>query len=69
MSPQAAESISGISQWMLIIAIAEAGLKANFQELAQLGWKPVLLLALETLYIALAAAGLMAFDNLFFKLK
>ena len=54
---------------MLIIAIAEAGLKANFQELAQLGWKPVLLLALETLYIALAAAGLMAFDNLFFKLK
>ena len=69
MSPQAAESISGISPWMLIIAIAEAGLKANFQELAQLSWKPVLLLALETLYIAVAAAGLMAFDNLFFKLK
>jgi uncharacterized membrane protein YadS len=46
---------------MLIIAIAKAGLKTNFQGLAQLGWKPVLLLVLETLYIALAAAGLMTF--------
>jgi uncharacterized membrane protein YadS len=59
--PQAVEFISGISRWMLIIAIAKAGLKTNFQGLAQLGWKPVLLLVLETLYIALAAAGLMTF--------
>jgi uncharacterized membrane protein YadS len=44
---------------MLVIAIAAAGLKTNFQELAQLGWKPVILLVLETLYIALLAAGLM----------
>jgi len=59
VSPATVESISGISRWMLVIAIAAAGLKTNFQELAQLGWKPVILLVLETLYIALVAAGLM----------
>jgi uncharacterized integral membrane protein (TIGR00698 family) len=59
VSPATVQSISGISRWMLVIAIAAAGLKTNFQELAQLGWKPVLLLVLETLYIALVAAGLM----------
>jgi uncharacterized integral membrane protein (TIGR00698 family) len=59
VSPATVESISAISRWMLVIAIAAAGLKTNFQELAQLGWKPVLLLVLETLYIALVAAGLM----------
>jgi uncharacterized membrane protein YadS len=42
-----------------VIAIAAAGLKTNFQELAELGWKPVILLALETLFIALLASGLM----------
>ena len=59
VSPATVEAISGISRWMLVIAIAAAGLKTNFQELAQLGWKPVILLVVETLYIALVAAGLM----------
>ncbi len=58
-SPEAVQSISGISRWMLVIAIAAAGLKTNFQELAQFGWKPVILLVVETLYIAIVAAGLM----------
>jgi uncharacterized membrane protein YadS len=38
---------------MLVIAIAAAGLKTNFQELAQLGWQPVVMLLVETLFIAL----------------
>ena len=59
VSPATVQSISGISRWMLVIAIAAAGLKTNFQELAKLGWKPVILLVVETLYIALVAAGLM----------
>ena len=59
VSPATVQSISGISRWMLVIAIAAVGLKTNFQELAQLGWKPVILLVVETLYIALVAAGLM----------
>jgi len=44
--------IGALSRWMLVIAIAAAGLKTNFQELAQLGWQPVLMLVVETLFIA-----------------
>ena len=45
--------IGGLSRWMLVIAIAAAGLKTNFQELAKLGWQPVLMLVVETLFIAI----------------
>jgi uncharacterized integral membrane protein (TIGR00698 family) len=45
-------SIGGISRWMLVIAIAAAGLKTNFQELAKLGWQPVVMLVVETIFIA-----------------
>lgn len=48
----ATHQISGLSRWMLVIAIAAAGLKTNFQELAKLGWQPVLMLVVETLFIA-----------------
>jgi uncharacterized integral membrane protein (TIGR00698 family) len=44
--------IGGLSRWMLVIAIAAAGLKTNFQELAKLGWQPVFMLIVETLFIA-----------------
>ena len=44
--------IGGLSRWMLVIAIAAAGLKTNFQELAKLGWQPVVMLVVETLFIA-----------------
>ena len=44
--------IGVLSRWMLVIAIAAAGLKTNFQELAKLGWQPVLMLVVETLFIA-----------------
>ena len=46
------QSIGGASRWMLVIAIAAAGLKTNFQELAKLGWQPVVMLVVETLFIA-----------------
>ena len=35
-----------------MIAIAAAGLKTNFQELAKLGWQPVVMLLVETVFIA-----------------
>jgi uncharacterized integral membrane protein (TIGR00698 family) len=47
-----AHQISGLSRWMLVIAIAAAGLKTNFQELAKLGWQPVFMLVAETIFIA-----------------
>jgi uncharacterized membrane protein YadS len=45
--------IGDISRWMLVIAIAAAGLKTNFQELAKLGWQPVVMLVVETIFIAI----------------
>jgi uncharacterized integral membrane protein (TIGR00698 family) len=48
----ATHSISDASRWMLVIAIGAAGLKTNFQELAKLGWQPVMMLLVETLFIA-----------------
>jgi uncharacterized integral membrane protein (TIGR00698 family) len=56
LPPSIAHQISGLSRWMLVIAIAAAGLKTNFQELAELGWQPVLMLVVETLFIT--ACGL-----------
>jgi uncharacterized membrane protein YadS len=47
------QSIGELSRWMLVIAIGAAGLKTNFQELAKLGWQPVVMLLVETLFIAL----------------
>jgi uncharacterized integral membrane protein (TIGR00698 family) len=55
-------SIGGLSRWMLVIAIAAAGLKTNFQELAQLGWQPVVMLLVETFFIA--AIGLIFILNI-----
>ena len=46
------QQIGGLSRWMLVIAIGAAGLKTNFQELAKLGWQPVLMLVIETVFIA-----------------
>jgi len=46
------QSIGEISRWMLVIAIGAAGLKTNFQELAKLGWQPVVMLVVETVFIA-----------------
>jgi uncharacterized integral membrane protein (TIGR00698 family) len=46
------ESIDGLSRWLLVIAIAASGLKTSFKELGKLGWKPVLMLLVETIFIA-----------------
>lgn len=52
LPPSIAQSIGSLSRWMLVIAIAAAGLKTNFQELGKLGWKPVVMLLVETIFIA-----------------
>ena len=42
---------SDASRWMLVIAIAAAGVKTSFEDLLTLGWKPVALLLGETVFI------------------
>ena len=40
------------SRWCLVAAIAALGVKTHFREIIDIGWKPVVLMVLETLFIA-----------------
>jgi uncharacterized integral membrane protein (TIGR00698 family) len=40
------------SRWCLVAAIAALGMKTHFREIIDIGWKPVLLMLLETILIA-----------------
>lgn len=46
------DSMVTVSRWCLVIAIAGLGMKSSFQELAVLGWRPVVLVVGETLFLA-----------------
>ena len=57
--PDAVRDAGGTaSRWCLVAAIAALGIKTHFREIAEIGWKPVVLMILETLLIA--ALGLAA---------
>jgi uncharacterized integral membrane protein (TIGR00698 family) len=52
---------STVSRWCLVAAIAALGMKTRLGDIVEIGWKPVLLMVVETLFIAavpLAAIGL-----------
>ena len=40
------------SQWCLVIAIAGIGMKTPLKELSTVGWRPVALMLLETVFLA-----------------
>lgn len=46
------DGMSGLSRWCLVVAISALGVKTSFQQLAALGWRPVLMLVLNTVFIA-----------------
>lgn len=46
------EAGSTASRWFLVAAIAALGMKTKLGEIAEIGWKPVLLMVIETLFIA-----------------
>ncbi|WNK19890.1 putative sulfate exporter family transporter [Halomonas piscis] len=49
----ATEAITDLSRWCLVTAIAALGIKTSFQKLAVVGWKPVILMMAETLFLLL----------------
>lgn len=53
----AIESINTVSRACLVAAIAAIGVKASFAELAELGWRPVWLLLIETVFLAVLVLG------------
>jgi uncharacterized integral membrane protein (TIGR00698 family) len=60
--PAAVQAMSSVSRACLVTAIAALGIKTSLQSLAALGWRPVVMLVAETVWIAgfvLIAAWLM----------
>ena len=54
------DGMSGLSRWCLVVAISALGVKTSFQQLAALGWRPVLMLVVDTVFLAgLILGGLM----------
>jgi len=57
---QASAAFSGLSRWCLVVSIAALGVKTSFQQLARLGWRPVAMLVINTVFLAaLILGGLM----------
>ncbi|HRO57668.1 MAG TPA: putative sulfate exporter family transporter [Burkholderiaceae bacterium] len=52
-----ATGLGEVSRWCLIIAIAAIGVKTSFDQLADVGWQPVLMIVLESLWIAAVVLG------------
>ncbi|MEH6473776.1 MAG: putative sulfate exporter family transporter [Halopseudomonas sp.] len=50
------ESMIELSRWCLVIAMVGLGMKASFKELAAMGWKPMLLMLANTLFLAVLVA-------------
>lgn len=50
------EGMTLLSRWCLIVAMVGLGMKASFKELSCMGWKPVVLLVSETLFLAAGVA-------------
>ena len=52
LSPALVEGSGDLSRWLLVTAIAAVGVKTSFEKLLKLGWQPLLMLVLETAFIA-----------------
>jgi uncharacterized integral membrane protein (TIGR00698 family) len=50
--PVITDSMVELSRWCLIIAMVGLGMKASFKELAAMGWRPMVLMVAETLFLA-----------------
>jgi len=53
-----AKSGSELSRWLLVAAIAGIGMKTQLKELASVGWKPVLLMVGETVFLVVLVLAL-----------
>jgi uncharacterized integral membrane protein (TIGR00698 family) len=48
----AVDGAGEVSRWCLVVAIAALGMKTSFKALIAAGWRPVVVMGLETLWIA-----------------
>jgi uncharacterized integral membrane protein (TIGR00698 family) len=52
----AIDAANDVSRWCLVTAIAALGMKTSFKDLVAVGWKPIALMVLETIWIAAVTA-------------
>ncbi|HBA41425.1 MAG TPA: hypothetical protein DCZ07_00470 [Alphaproteobacteria bacterium] len=52
MPSEVTQAGSAVSRWCLLAAIAALGVKTSFAKLTEVGWRPVLILLLNTLFLA-----------------
>jgi uncharacterized integral membrane protein (TIGR00698 family) len=52
VAPAMADTLGQVSRACLLVAISALGIKTSFEELAKLGWRPVALMLVETLWLA-----------------
>jgi uncharacterized membrane protein YadS len=50
-----------LSRWLLVVAIAALGMKTSFKALIAAGWRPVVTMVLETIWIAGLVLGIVEF--------
>ncbi|HSV77799.1 MAG TPA: putative sulfate exporter family transporter [Ramlibacter sp.] len=61
IGPAVADQLQSTSRWLMLLAIAACGIKTRFADLRLLGWQPVVMLVVETAFIAALAAGVAVF--------
>jgi uncharacterized integral membrane protein (TIGR00698 family) len=55
--PSLQEQLGTVSRTCLVMAIAALGMKTSFTQLARAGWRPFVLILVETLWLALLVLG------------
>ncbi len=53
MAPALQQGLGQLSRACLVVAIAALGMKTSFRQLARMGWRPVMLIVAETVWLAL----------------
>ncbi|HET9646061.1 MAG TPA: putative sulfate exporter family transporter [Burkholderiaceae bacterium] len=51
------DTLNSVSRGSLVVAISALGMKTSFQQLAQAGWRPLLLIVAETVWLAVLVLG------------
>lgn len=52
LAPPLQQGLGWLSRACLVMAIAALGMKTSFMQLAQAGWRPILLITVETVWMA-----------------
>ncbi|PLX72381.1 MAG: putative sulfate exporter family transporter [Azoarcus sp.] len=59
------EISSDVSRWCLVISIAALGVKTSLEKLAALGWKPIVLMSSEAIFVATYMLGVVYVSRAF----